>query len=206
MDDIKDNIVISPDELKADEEIQKGVTDDELREKVIADFGLNSDENKDLIDKLVADKKANHEKLSAAIKQKINYRNQAISKPAGEKGGSLKPEDVDALIDQRLADRELSDLELPDELKTEIKDLAKFKGISVREATKIPYIQSKISEIKKESRVLGATPVRINSGGKTISIDPSKALDPSQFDLSTTEGQTAWKEAKKAREDYRKSH
>lgn len=207
-DNNKNDLVISPEELKADEEIQKGVTDEELREKAIADFGLNPDENSDLIDKIVADRKAAHENLTKVIGQKVKYRNQLTTKPAEKKeDGSLKSEDVDKILDQRMAERDLKALGLPDDITAEINDLAKLKNISVGEASKLPYIQAKIAEVKKDERILGGTPVRINIGtAKSITIDPSKPLNPSDFDLTTEEGRKAWSDAKAEKEKYRNSH
>lgn len=206
MDENQNNIEVSPDELKAEEEIQKGVTDDELRSKVAEEFGLNPETDTEMLDKLVAKEKSHHEKLSNAIKQKIKYREQVTSKKPDEKGGTLKEEDISKLVDQKLAEKELDSLNLADDLKAEIKTLAQLKGISVREASKLPYIQARIAEAEKEERVKNGTPKRTSAGGKTIAIDPSKPLDPSDFDLSTEDGRKAWNEAKEERAKWRKEN
>ena len=202
------NLEVSAEELKADEEIQKGVTDEELGNKVVADYGLDPEADKELIEKIVADKKSAHDKLFAVVGQKIKLREQVktAKPPVTKEEGSLKSEDVDKIIDQRMAERELNALDLPDDIKSEIKDLAKLKNISVGEASKLPYIQSKISEVKKEQRVINGTPIRINVGSKVLTLDPTKPLNPADFDLATDEGQKAWKEAKAEKEKYRQNN
>jgi len=64
MDEEKNNIVVSPDELKADEEATKEVKEEELRDKLAEEFGLNPDDDADLLEKLVNREKSHHEKLT----------------------------------------------------------------------------------------------------------------------------------------------
>lgn len=212
MDPKDETIVVSPDELKADEEIQKEVTEDELRSKVAEEFGLNPETDTEMLDKLVEREKSHHEKLSSAIKQKINWRNKATSKnPDDGKGNNPVKETpevgklVQTEVSRILEERDLESLELSDDLKAEVKDLAKLKGISVREAAKHPYILSRKEEIEREEKIKNATPKRSAQGGYVPSIDPSKPLNPADFDLNTEEGRKAWNEAKAAREKYRSS-
>lgn len=215
MDENKNDIVVSPDELKADEEIQKGVSEDELKGKVAEEFGLNPETDSEMIDKLVAKEKSNHEKLSNAIKQKITWREKAqtaFKKPENGKGNDPNKEtpDVGELVDSKLKEileaRDLESLELSDDLKAETKLMAQLKGISVREAAKLPYILSRKEEAEREERIKNATPKRSGSGGYVSNIDPSKPLNPEDFDLSTEEGRKSWNEARAAREKYRSSH
>lgn len=205
MDENKNDIVVSPDELKADEEIQKGVTDDELRGKVAEEFGLNPETDTEMLDKLVAKEKSHHEKLSNAIKQKISWRTKVTTvKPDnGSKETPNIEEIVSTKLTQVLEERDLNSLGLSDELKAEIKDLAKLKGISVREAAELPYIRSRKEETEREERIKKATPTRSGNGGYVSNVDPSKPLNPVDFDLNTEEGRKAWNEAKKVREKYR---
>jgi hypothetical protein len=144
--------------------------------------------------------------LSSAIKQKINWRTKATTSKPDDKGGSLKEEDISKLVEQKFAERGLDSLSVSDDLKAEIKDLAKLKGISIREASKLPYIQSRIADVEKEERLKNGTPKRTSTGGKTITIDPAKPLNPSDFDLSSEDGRKAWNEAKLERSKYREEH
>jgi hypothetical protein len=155
MDEDKNNIVVSPDELKADEEATKEVKEDELRDKLAEEFGLNPDDDADLLEKLVNREKSHHEKLTGAIKQKINWREKAKMTPKNSDIGDGKKTDketpdvgtlVESKLKEILEERDLESLDLTDELKTEVKDLAKLKGISVREAANLPYIRSRKEE------------------------------------------------------------
>lgn len=214
MDEEKNNIVVSPDELKADEEATKEVKEDELRGKLAEEFGLNPDDDADLLEKLVNREKSHHEKLTGAIKQKINWREKAKTTPKNSDNGEGKQPnketpDVGTLVESKLKEileeRDLESLDLTDELKTEVKDLAKLKGISVREAANLPYIRSRKEEAEREERIKNATPKRSGKAGYVSNIDPSKPLNPADFALDTEEGRKAWNEARAAREKYRQT-
>lgn len=209
MDPNKTNLEVSQEELNAEKEIESGVTDEQLKTKIVEEFGLNPDTDTEMIEKLVEREKTHHKKLSDTIRQKISWREKATSnKPSDDKtkGGTLKEEDIANLVDQRIAERELNALELPDDLKAEIKDLAKLKNITVAEASRLPYIKTRIEEVKTEERIKNGTPKRTNANGKTILIDASKPLNPDDYDLSTEEGRKSWNDAKAERAKYRKEH
>lgn len=214
MDENKNkDLDLSPEELKAEEEATKEVKDDELREKLAEDFGLNPETDTELLEKLVNREKSHHEKLTGAIKQKISWREKAnTSKDSGDGGGKAPKEtpDVGTLVESKLKEileeRDLQSINLPEELKAEIKDLAKLKGISVREAAELPYIQARKEEAEREERIKNATPKRSGKVNYVSNIDPSKPLNPSDFDLTSEEGRKAWNEARIARDKYRQSH
>ena len=202
----------SEEEKNLEEEAQQEVKDDDLRESIVEDFGLDPEEDQEMIDKIVEREKSHREKLSGAIKQKINWREKAQNasgEPEDTPGKGDSPDDkdgepdIDKLVDQKLAERfeqrELDSLDLQDELKEEVKDLAKLKGISVREAAQLPYILSKKEEAEREERIKKATPKRSKKGSHAPSYDPAKPLNPDDFDFDTDEGVEAWQEAKKAR-------
>lgn len=206
---------VSTEEQKAEEEATKEVSEDELRTKLADDLGLDPDLDTEILDKVVAREKAHREKLSGAIKQKISWREKAKTtsekpKDKPEEGGTPKQEtpDVDALVDKKLQDkldaRDLEALDLSDELKEEVKKVAKIQGISIREAAKDSYIQSRIEAVKQKEKLEKASPSRSNRGNYVSHVDPSKPLNPEDFDFNTTEGVKAWKEAKAARDTYLK--
>ena len=206
-----EELKVTPEELEADKEFQKEVAEDELRSKIAEDLGIDPEEQSELLDKLVEREKSYREKLSGAIKQKINWRERALKasekpKENPEEGKTQDLPDIESLIEKKLAERleakELEELALPDELKAEVKDLAKLKGISVREAAQLPYIQARREEIEREEKIKNATPKRSNKGSYAMNIDPSKPLNPEDFDFSTEEGIKAWKEARAARQRY----
>jgi len=209
----EEDLKVTPEELEADKEFQKEVAEDEIRSKIAGELGIDPEEQSELLDKLVEREKSYREKLSGAIKQKINWREKALKaseKPKGNpKEGNTQTQetpDIESLIEKKLAERlearELEELALPDELKAEVKDLAKLKGISVREAAQLPYIQARKEEIEREERIKNATPKRSNKGSYAMNYDPSKPLNPADFDFNTEEGIRAWKEARAARQKY----
>ena len=213
--DKKDEVIVSPEEQTAEEEATKEVQDEELRAKVAEDLGVDpeDEDQKELLDKIVAREKSHREKLSGAIKQKISWREKVQKasgkpkdKPEDGKGQDKETPNVDELVDrkvdERLEARDLETLDLPDELKEEVKKLAKLKGISVRAASQDPYIKFKKDEMDREARITAATPKRSNKGSYTPSVDPSKPLNPADFDFNTEEGRKAWNDAKAARRKH----
>lgn len=209
MDETTKDLDLSLEEQKAEAEISKEVNEDEIRERLAEELGVDPDEQSDLLEKLVEREKSYHERLSGAIKQKINWRTKAQasektqSKSVESKSRSEELPDIEEVVERKLAERlearELESLNLSDDLKTEVKDLAKLKGISVREAAQLPYIKSRVEEVEREERVKAATPKRSNKGSYATSFDPSKPLDPEDFDFNSEEGIKAWKEARAAR-------
>ena len=201
MDKDLEKLELTPEEQKAEEESLKEVNEADLKTKIAEDFGIDPETDVELLDKLVAREKAHREKLSGAIKQKINWREKAKKLPV--KKDDKDTPDVGTLVEQKvketLENRDLETISASDEIKAEIKELAKLKGISVREAAKLPYIVNRIEEAEKEQRIINATPKRSNRGNGAITYDPTKPLDSADFALDTTEGQKAWAEAKAAR-------
>lgn len=215
MDKDEKDLDLSPEEQNAEEEATREVDDDELRDDLANKFGLDPEKQGELLDKIVEREKSNREKLSGAIKQKISWREKAqklSEKPEENPKEGDNPEDqevpdIDKLVDQKLTERlearELESLNLSDELKDEVKDLAKLKGISVREAAQHPYILQRKEEAEKEERIKAATPKRSKKGTHVPDYDPSKPLNPEDFDFNSEEGVKAWKEAKAARDKWR---
>jgi len=201
---------VSAEEKEAEAQGLAEVKEEEVREKIAKELDIDPDNEGELLDKIVKRNLDQRKKLSKSIKQKIAWREKATTKKPGDKkpkGGKEPKEekpDVSKLINdnvnEALEKRDLESLNLSEEIETEVKDLAKIKGISVREAAKTNYIQSRIEEVKKEERIKSATPKRSNKGAyKTDSYDPSEPLNPDDFNLETKEGRKAWEAAKKAK-------
>lgn len=206
---------MSPEELNAEEEATKEVHEDDLRSKLAEDFGLNPEDESQqaLLDKLVLREKSNHERLSTAIKQKRSWRDKAKGTPEKPKAANSKqtkePEDLDLKVSQKVSEilenRDLESLELPDELKTEVKELAKLRSISVREASKLPYITARKEEIERSKRLIDASPKRSKQGSVPEGIDYSKPLNPKDFyDANGVMDTKAWKEARAMREKHKR--
>lgn len=220
MDENEKDLEVTPEEAEAEKEATKEVNEDEIREKLADELGIDPDDDSELLDKLVTREKANRERLSGAIKQKINWRDKAKKYTSGKpeenpKGGNTPkqetPEDpyeiARKVLREEMDNQALESLNLPDELKNEIKDLAKVKGISIREASQLPYIQSRKEEIEREARITSASPKRSKKGSGAPSYDPSKPLDINDFKTADGNIDTeAWQEAKVARRRFEASN
>ena len=207
---------VSPQDDQIGEEEANNETEDELEERLLEEFNIDPDDEPELFEKILERERKHKENLSKAIEQKIKWRERAKSRgnkeknsPKGKSQSITKkgtPEDVESLIEQKLQERldqqELKSLNLPDQLKGEVQDLAKLKGISVREAAEHKYIQTLKEEHEREQRVKKATPKRSKRGAYKVKVDPSKPLNPEDYDLDTEEGVEAWKEAKRMRDEY----
>lgn len=192
-------------------------TDEEIREEVIDELGLDPEQHEDVIDRAVEREKQHRDNLGKAIKQKIKYREQAKSQDNNNKDQSGQGDtqsgtnqgdtpDVEQLVEQKLEERQLESMNLPDKVKQEVKDLAQFKGISVEKAAKHDYIQNMKEEIERKERVKKATPKRKNKGSYTSKVDPSKPINPADYDMDTEEGVKAYQEAREARKKWKKNN
>lgn len=208
----EEKIETTPEEQTAEQEVLKGANEDELRQKLSDKFGLDPDTDSELLDKLVEDKKADHEKLSGAIRQKIKLREKLQSsqpKPkvnpeAGKPQPGQDSPSVDDRVKEILEERDLEELKLSEELEAEVKKIAKLQGISVRKAAQDPYFLFKKEEAEKAERILKATPKRSGRGTQgTVQIDPSKPVDPEQYDMNSPEGVKAYRDARALREKHK---
>lgn len=210
MDENNKNLELTPEEQNAEAEAQKEVNIDELKAKIATDLGLDPESQGELIEKLAKKEESHRIMLSKTIKQKRTWREkaQASGNPSPQqKDGKVETPDVSKLVAEEvkktLEARDLESLNLPDEVTQEVRELAKLRGISVREAAKLPYIQSRVEEIKREERIKKAIPKRNGGGGVVPTVDPTQPLNPNDFDLSTEEGQKAWEQAKAARKRHK---
>lgn len=208
---------LTPEEEAEEKEGLAEAKAEELKTSLATKYGIDPDSEADLLQKIVDNELSHREKLSKTIKQKISWREKAGTKkpgdqkpPAGGKPNVLDADAIAALIDSKVAERldgeKLKSLDLPDTLQSEVREIAKIRGISIGEAAKLPYILTRIDEVKQEERIKNATPGRNNNSSHQTSIDPSKPLNPSDFDLSSDEGRKAWNDAKASRRDYEKKH
>jgi len=150
---------------------------------------LGIDTDNELLDTLVKRELDHRKKLSATIGQKIKYREMAQgAKPPQEvkpkPDAPLSADELTAKIREEFEQRDLDELEYPDDIKA----VAKLKNVSVRQAAQDPYISYKIDAYNAEQKTEDAVIVRKDKGGK-ISVDKSK---PPKVDMSTEEGRKAW--------------
>lgn len=209
----------SQEELNAEKEMTSEVSEDELRDKLAEEMELDPEDEADkkILDKLIAKEKGHREKLSGAIKQKINYRTKfqeaTSKKPDGKPPEGNDPQkkvltedEFEIKFNKRMEEERLKEMNLPEEIEEKVRTLANVKGISVREAAKDPYIQFEKEKKEKEERLLNATPKNKKNGSHSTSYDPSQPLDPKNYDMSTKEGQDAWERDKKAHHEYKKNN
>jgi hypothetical protein len=194
-----ENIQPTAEELAAEQVASQEVKEDEVRAKVIADYGFDEVDDAERIDKLVTKEVENRKALSSAIGQKIKHRTEAeelrkkVIQPSQE--SKLPTEEIGKVVAQELEKRDLDSLEYSDDLKKEIQRIAQVQNISVKQAARDPYIVYKIGEYEKQAKIDEATISRTNrSSGKTnYSFDK-----PPEIDQSTEEGRKEWDEYKKA--------
>ncbi len=195
MENIQKENIVSPDEAKAEQEALAVAQEDEIKNQVIEDYSLDPDEDFDLIDNLVLKEMANRKKLSDVIGQKIKWREKATANKT-DKGTESKNDEVSKAVDietkvrEQFEQRDLEELDYPDELKAEIKLLAKIQGVSVRKAAQDPYILFKKEKYDEEQRAEEAT-VSPKTKGRQVKFD-SQTLP--EVDMSTPEGRKTWEE------------
>lgn len=204
--DTEENNVPTPDELQEEQESLAEVKDDDLRSSVVDSLGLeDNDDNQDLIEKVIEREKSHRQKLSGAIGSKIKWREKAQSSPEpGQKKEDPKGDNLDAdslrkqteeTVRAQFDEEYLEDTDYSDNLKAEMRKVAKLNETSVRAATKDPYIQHLIENETKESRAAEAA--NNGNGEKKGAQDGSEGM-PSKFNdptyMSTEEGQKEFDE------------
>lgn len=112
-------------------------------------------------------------------------------KPATSTSGFSK-EDAEKLLDEKMNERDLRSLDLSDELKEEVRTVAKVKGISYLEASKAPYILHLKEEEAQKAKVLKAS-IPPKGKGSTATRTFSPDTKASDFDMSTPEGRAEYK-------------
>ena len=145
--------------------------------------------------------------LAKARELAENYRIRAEKaearlKRTDTKAQSFDPDTIrkeaEEAVKRTIEQRDLEELEVSDEIKENIRRIAQLTGTSVRKAAQDPYIQS-LKEREEQTRKLAEAAENGAKKGVAVSYDPSKPLNPTDFDLSTEEGRSAWEQAKKAR-------
>jgi hypothetical protein len=189
-------------ELQQEEELLKTSKEEEVKAKIIEQFGLHETDDADLIEKLTKARLEDQKNFGELVKQKRNWREKATKTPEPPKPtvtSTLTSEQLrQQARDEAKAELELRDLEelnLPDDLKSEVQLVAKIQGISIRKAAQDPYIVSKKDAWEKKQKEEEATISRKNNSAaaqsKTFSVD-----NPPQVDMSTEEGRKTWADYK----------
>jgi hypothetical protein len=198
MDDVQNAGTPDPND-KLEDEVLKPIVDDEIKTKVLEKFGLNEDDNPELVEKLVEEEKENHKKLSTAISQKRKWREQAqtAQKPADiqqpvQPVQQATTVDVERLVEEKLNERDLKTMQLSDELKGEVKKYAKANGMLYSEAVNTPYI-SYMKEKEEEQKRSEEASISTKSKGTRVRTDFSN-LKPGDYANMEPEAKKAYKD------------
>lgn len=195
---MNENSQPTPEELKEEESALKESKVEEIRSSVIEKYGLDEVDDSELIDKLSKDFLAQQKSFGKVVSQKRSWRDKVIGvKPPVEQKGEPKG-DVETIrqeIEEKFLKRDLDDIDASDELKGEIKKLAKMKDLTIRQAFKDPYIVF-LKGQEDQQKKLDKSVISGKKNGIPTVIDTSKGLDPSEFDMRTKEGRDAWDKAK----------
>ena len=154
---------------------------DSANEEEVDDVDVDLDE--DLEDTIDPEKEELRKKLEESEKQRDQLYAR-LKKDAPEKK-SKKVEPSDDAINRILDQRDLDEMDLSDELKTEVQDYAKLKGISVKKAALSPYITFRKEQVDKKTREDEAA---LGSKSRAKVKRDYSTAKPSDFDLSTEEG------------------
>lgn len=200
-----ENLKPTPEELQEEEVALKESKVEEIRASVIAKYELDETEDSELIDKLSKDILAQQKSFGKVVSQKRNWREKVLNPKKEEDkkdnknltAEEIKKQAEDA-VEERFMQRDLDDVDASEELKEEVKKLAKMKSLSIRQAFKDPYIIF-LSEKEAQAKKLDKSSISIKKNGKPTIIDSDTKLDPEEFDMKTPEGRKAWDEAKKAK-------
>lgn len=164
-----------------DNDQNDGLEGDELKSKLAEDLGLDPDDESQaqILENALKRETRQREITAKAIQQKQKYRKeleayQAGTGPKPEGNAQNRDVDVKSAVLEILEQRDLQSLSLSEDLEDEVKTLAKLKNISVMEAAKLPYIQSRKQEIEREARISEATPSGNSKGTISKNTDPSK--------------------------------
>jgi len=142
------------------------------------------DEEKEELKKKLAEVEEANKQLYARIKK---------DKEPKEKS-KVSDEDILRVLEKR----ELDELDLNDDIKTEVEKIAKLKGVSIKKALNDPYIVFQKEQFEAKQRAEEAS---LGSKGRPAMKKDYSAQSPADFDLSTEEGR---KEYAKYEEHIRK--
>lgn len=147
---------VSAEEIASEQQAIAEVKEEEVRAKVIEEFGFDESTDSEKIDKLVKKEIDHSKKLSSAIGAKIKHRTEAEKlanelktkqpQPDTKDSNVLSQEDLIAVTRSNVHDDDIS----------EVIEYAKFKKISVKEALQSDVIKTTLStkeELRKSAEI-----------------------------------------------------
>lgn len=181
---------MDPDEKALEAEANQQPKMEEIRTKVIEDFGFDPEADKERIEKIVTERVEGHKKLSKAVQQKIKHRTDAdtlraaqTKKPEADPSPSpaakkkdLTSRDTIAIINAKVHDDDID----------EVVEYAAFKGIPLAEALKHPVVKATLAENQEARDAAEATNTGRNRGGNAT-VTGESLLEKAQKDGSIPE-------------------
>lgn len=179
-----DTTQLTPEEQKFEEEALRETKEEDVRNRVVEEFGFNPDTDKEKIDKLVSREIEQGQKLSKAIGQKRKYREQlqavkpddkkndkGIGTPAehAKPSDELSNEDLLTVIEAKIHRDDLS----------EIRAYARNNKITIAQTLEKPFIKSFIATQEEFRKSAQAT----NTGTRRASA-PKTSPETLKSDLS----------------------
>lgn len=166
---------VTPEELAAEQEQINSakISEDEIRENIVSEFGFDETNDAEKIAKLVAKEVDHRKKLSKAIGQKVKLREE-LSKG---KTVETKPAEIVSPSNQSLSFRDQRALmTVHEDDIDEVIEYAALKKMSVADALKTSTVKAIISEKENQRKVAEAT----NTGGAKRVVSkptPEKVLE-----------------------------
>jgi hypothetical protein len=172
---MENKVEITPEEHQFEQEAVADIREDEVRTKIIEEFGFDETNDADRIDKLVTKEVENRKKLSKAIGQKKSYRDKVqelaknVKAPVADKPSQsnaptgLTSKDTIAIINAKVPEEDIDD----------VIEWATFKKISVPEALKSSVLKATLAE-KAEFRKTAEASNTSTARRSTNKVTPEK--------------------------------
>src|SRR5437868_4150474 len=86
---------LTPEEIEAEKEALKEVSEDEVRQRVISEYGLDELDHPDIIEKAVQKELAHIKTKASLTRQKVNWRTKATQeKPKPSSASQVDPDEL----------------------------------------------------------------------------------------------------------------
>lgn len=200
-------------EKQEEEELLKKTKEqkeEEVKAAIISEYGLDPVDNEALIASLTKNRIEDMKRFGELVGQKRKHREareiaeaklKELETDPSKKGATpqapafTKEEILKEAEDRafaRMQESQFDSSDLPDDIKAEVKSLAKMKGLSFAKALEDPYIKFKINEAVKDGKITEAAISRTNRSATTEAKEEGLTDSMKKFDLNTPEGRQAW--------------
>ena len=187
------------DEDKIEQEALK-VDPEAIKAEIISEMGFDEIEDAERIDIAVSREVKNRTIASKAIGTKIKQREEhekeleTLKKTPKE---AMLPEELDRKLDEKLEERlvrrDIDALDYSDDIKKEISDYAKYKGLTIKQAELAPHIVPLIEQFEKQRKTEESSSSRTHrAGGEMTHTDV--APEVSWDDPESVKKYEAWKD------------